>query len=217
MKISKIILYDEPSVSKLDLKNIQKFIREKFGINSEIRENIFKKLNEKKQQIRDSNKRNMQNKRSIMSDDEKETAKVEDKKNKRFKRSLMTPEEIKTLNETNASGMRKARAEKLQSDPNYRETMVSYMAKYRKDKFTRLNKTVVGRKKIFYNSVKYGPIFGIYLQPDIIETKEQFEQLLLGNKTPEEIAFSESETDEMTFGGDSVKIKMNDGMMLRFR
>ncbi len=50
MKISKIILYDEPSVSKLDLKNIQQFIRETFGINSEIRENIFKKLNEKKQQ-----------------------------------------------------------------------------------------------------------------------------------------------------------------------
>ena len=45
MKISKIILYDEPSVSKLDLKNIQKFIMQTFGINSEIRENIFKKLN----------------------------------------------------------------------------------------------------------------------------------------------------------------------------
>jgi len=47
VKISKIILYNEPSVSKLDLKNIQKFIMQTFGINSEIRDNIFKKLNEK--------------------------------------------------------------------------------------------------------------------------------------------------------------------------
>ncbi|MGB1429644.1 MAG: DUF6775 family putative metallopeptidase, partial [Nitrosopumilus sp.] len=47
MKISKIILYDEPSFLKLDLKNIQKFIIQTFGVNSEIRENIFNKLNEK--------------------------------------------------------------------------------------------------------------------------------------------------------------------------
>ena len=63
---------------------------------------------------------------------------------------------------------------------------------------------------------KYGPIFGIFLQPDIIESKEQFEKLLLGNKTPEEMAFGETEADEMTFGT-PVKIKMNDGMMLRVR
>jgi len=47
VKISKIILYNEPTVSKLNLKNIQKFILQTFGINCEFRENIFKKLNEK--------------------------------------------------------------------------------------------------------------------------------------------------------------------------
>ncbi|MFQ5476393.1 MAG: DUF6775 family putative metallopeptidase [Nitrosopumilus sp.] len=41
MKISKIILYDEPTVSEIQLKRLEKFLREAFPVQIEIRENIF--------------------------------------------------------------------------------------------------------------------------------------------------------------------------------
>ena len=47
MKITKIILYDEPSVSKLSINNLQKFLVEIFEIEVEIRKNIFKNLDKK--------------------------------------------------------------------------------------------------------------------------------------------------------------------------
>jgi hypothetical protein len=42
VKITKIILYDEPSVSKLGINNLQKFLLEVFEIEVEIRKNILK-------------------------------------------------------------------------------------------------------------------------------------------------------------------------------
>ncbi|MDB9722230.1 hypothetical protein OAA51_04360 [Nitrosopumilus sp.] len=47
MKISKIILYNEPSVPEIDITNIEKFIENTFQIKTEIRNNIFENLNQK--------------------------------------------------------------------------------------------------------------------------------------------------------------------------
>ena len=47
MKISKIILYDEPSVPEINIKRAKKFLLETFEIEIQIRENIFQNLNEK--------------------------------------------------------------------------------------------------------------------------------------------------------------------------
>ncbi len=47
MKISKIILYNEPSVLQINIKNLEKFIANTFQIKIEIRNNIFQNLNEK--------------------------------------------------------------------------------------------------------------------------------------------------------------------------
>ena len=48
MKISKIILYNEPSVPEIDIKRAKKFLLETFEIEIQIRENIFQNLNEKR-------------------------------------------------------------------------------------------------------------------------------------------------------------------------
>lgn len=42
MKISKIILYDEPSVPEIQINELVKFLREKFLVEVEVRENILK-------------------------------------------------------------------------------------------------------------------------------------------------------------------------------
>ena len=47
MKISKIILYNEPSVPEINIKRAKKFLLEIFGIDIQIRENIFQNLSEK--------------------------------------------------------------------------------------------------------------------------------------------------------------------------
>ena len=47
MKISKIILYNEPSVLEIDIKKLKKFIENTFQIKIEIRNNIFENINEK--------------------------------------------------------------------------------------------------------------------------------------------------------------------------
>ena len=47
MEISKIILYNEPSVPEIDITNIEKFIVNTFQIKTEIRNNIFENLNQK--------------------------------------------------------------------------------------------------------------------------------------------------------------------------
>ena len=47
MKISKIILYNEPSVPEINIKKTKKFLAETFEIEIQIRENIFQNLNEK--------------------------------------------------------------------------------------------------------------------------------------------------------------------------
>ena len=47
MKISKIILYNEPSVPEINIKRTKKFLLETFEIEIEIRDNIFQNLNEK--------------------------------------------------------------------------------------------------------------------------------------------------------------------------
>ena len=47
MKISKIILYNEPSVPEINIKRAKKFLLETFEIEIQIRENIFQKLNER--------------------------------------------------------------------------------------------------------------------------------------------------------------------------
>ena len=47
MKISKIILYNEPSVPEINIRRTKKFLVETFGIDIQIRENVFQNLNEK--------------------------------------------------------------------------------------------------------------------------------------------------------------------------
>jgi hypothetical protein len=47
VKISKIILYNEPSVLEIDIKKLKKFIENIFQIKIEIRNNIFENINEK--------------------------------------------------------------------------------------------------------------------------------------------------------------------------
>jgi hypothetical protein len=47
VKISKIILYNEPSVPEVNIKKTKKFLLETFEIEIEIRDNIFQNLNEK--------------------------------------------------------------------------------------------------------------------------------------------------------------------------
>jgi hypothetical protein len=47
VEISKIILYNEPSVPEIDITNIEKFIVNTFQIKTEIRNNIFENLNQK--------------------------------------------------------------------------------------------------------------------------------------------------------------------------
>ena len=42
MKISKIILYDEPTVPEIQINELVKFLREKFSLEVEVRENILK-------------------------------------------------------------------------------------------------------------------------------------------------------------------------------
>ena len=48
---------------------------------------------------------------------------------------------------------------KLQDDPDYKKTVAAYMAAYRQQKAEVFNSTVQGRKRIFNESVKHGPIF----------------------------------------------------------
>ena len=47
MKISKIILYNEPSVPEINIKKAKKFLLETFEIEIQIRENIFQNLDER--------------------------------------------------------------------------------------------------------------------------------------------------------------------------
>jgi hypothetical protein len=47
VKISKIILYNEPSVLEIDIKKLKKFIENTFQIKIEIRNNIFENINKK--------------------------------------------------------------------------------------------------------------------------------------------------------------------------
>jgi len=47
VKISKIILYNEPSVSEINIKNLKKFIANTFQIKIEIKNNIFENINKK--------------------------------------------------------------------------------------------------------------------------------------------------------------------------
>jgi len=47
VKISKIILYDEPTVPEIQLKGIKKFIENIFQIEIELRKNFFESVNEK--------------------------------------------------------------------------------------------------------------------------------------------------------------------------
>jgi len=46
LKTSKIILYDEPTVSQIQLKKLEKFIADTFLIKTETRENFFQDLNQ---------------------------------------------------------------------------------------------------------------------------------------------------------------------------
>lgn len=46
MKISKIILYDEPAVPEIQLKRLELFLKETLSIEVEIRKNFFENLNE---------------------------------------------------------------------------------------------------------------------------------------------------------------------------
>ena len=45
MKLSKIILYDEPTVPEIQLKKLEKFLRETFSVEIEIRKNFFQDVN----------------------------------------------------------------------------------------------------------------------------------------------------------------------------
>jgi len=47
VEISKIIIYNEPTVPEINIKKIQEFILETFGIKIQIRDNIFKNLDKK--------------------------------------------------------------------------------------------------------------------------------------------------------------------------
>ena len=47
MKISKIILYNEPSVPEINIKRVKEFLLETFDIEIQVKENIFQNLNEK--------------------------------------------------------------------------------------------------------------------------------------------------------------------------
>lgn len=47
MKTSKIIIYDEPTVPEIQINNIEKFLKETFHVDVEIRENFFEKTNER--------------------------------------------------------------------------------------------------------------------------------------------------------------------------
>ncbi len=46
MKISKIFLYDEPSIPEIKISKLSEFLREKFHVKVEIRQNIFRYANE---------------------------------------------------------------------------------------------------------------------------------------------------------------------------
>ena len=46
MKLSKIFLYDEPSVPELNLEKLAKFIEDTYPVDVEIRKNIFKNAND---------------------------------------------------------------------------------------------------------------------------------------------------------------------------
>lgn len=52
---------------------------------------------------------------------------------------------------------------------------------------------------------KWGPIFGIYLQPDIIETKEQFKELLPDYPEPNDRSLGKSGIIKQ---GDSFKLRV---------
>ncbi|ABX12573.1 DUF6775 family putative metallopeptidase [Nitrosopumilus maritimus] len=47
MKTSKIIIYDEPTVPEIQINNIEKFLKETFHVEIEIRKNFFENTNEK--------------------------------------------------------------------------------------------------------------------------------------------------------------------------
>ena len=46
MKISKIILYDEPAVSEIKISNLANFIKKTFSLDVELRKNIFSKVDQ---------------------------------------------------------------------------------------------------------------------------------------------------------------------------
>ena len=78
---------------------------------------------------------------------------------KRRKRSARTPDEVDEDNKAAAERMRKHR-ERLNKNPNYKESQAAKKAKYRQQKFKEINKTLFGRKRAFIETVRDGPIFG---------------------------------------------------------
>ena len=46
MKISKIILYDEPTVPEIQIKRLESFLKETLSVEVEIRRNFFENLEE---------------------------------------------------------------------------------------------------------------------------------------------------------------------------
>ena len=47
MKISKIILYDEPTVPEIQIKRLEKFLKDTFPVEVQIKKNLFENLDEK--------------------------------------------------------------------------------------------------------------------------------------------------------------------------
>ena len=98
--------------------------------------------------------------RSKKSDDEKKFEKEANAKAKRRGRSKKSGEEKKLERKTAAEGMRKLRESKLKENKDYKKTLAEKQAMYRQKKYSKINSTVSGRKRIFLETVRDGPIYG---------------------------------------------------------
>ena len=114
-----------------------------------------KKSSEEKKIERDSAADGMRRGRSKKSDEEKKIERNSAADGMRRGRSRKNDEEKEADREADAE-----RKRKLRENPAYKKTLAEKQAEYRKRNHTKINSTVSGRKRIFIETVRDGPVYG---------------------------------------------------------
>ena len=114
---------------------------------------------EKKDLERSKNKNAMATSRANQSEDKKMILREKNTDARSIARDNITLEKKQQINEKQKIYFREKRIERLENDPNYKKSLAEKEAKRWHCQKKALNLTIQGRKRIFNDSVKSGPIF----------------------------------------------------------